>query len=339
MNVVQRIVARVDAFQQRRRWTAFPYAVVKKFGDDQAGYLAALVAYYGFFSLFPLLLVFVSVLGLLLRGNPSLQQSILDSALRSFPVIGTDISKNIHSISGSGAALAVGIVGTLWAGLGVTQAAQNAMNVVWDVPRKDRPNFLFSRLRGLLLLAVLGTVVVASTFAGGFAASGGTNSVLDVLLRVAGLLVSLLLNVVLFAVSYRVLTSRDLSWRDVLPGAIVAAMLWTVLQTVGGYYVTHQLKGATNVYGTFAIVIGLLVWIYLGAQVTLLCAEINVVRVEHLWPRSLQEPPLSDADERTMEQAAQAEERVDQERVEVEFDPSARTRERPPPPGDRQQAS
>jgi membrane protein len=339
MNVVQRIVARIDAFQRRRRWTAFPYAVVKKFGDDQAGYLAALIAYYGFFSLFPLLLVFVSVLGLLLRGNPSLQQSILDSALRSFPVIGTDISKNIHSISGNGAALAVGIVGTLWAGLGVTQAAQNAMNVVWGVPRKDWPNFLFSRLRGLLLLGVLGTAVVASTFAGGFAASGGTNSVLDVLLRVAGLVVSLLMNLALFAISFRVLTARDLSWRDVLPGAVTAMVAWTVLQTVGGYYVTHQLQGATNVYGTFAIVIGLLVWIYLGAQVTLLCAEINVVKANHLWPRSLQEPPLSEADERTMEQAAQAEERVDQERVEVEFDPSARTRERPSPPGDRQQAS
>ena len=226
--MIQRIVRAIDRFQQRHPAIAFPFAVNKKFGDDQAGYLAALIAYYGFFSLFPLLLVFVSVLGLLLRGNPSLQQSILDSALRSFPVIGTDISKNIHSISGSGAALAVGVVGTLWAGLGVTQAAQNAMNVVWDVPRKDRPNFLFSRLRGLLLLAVLGTVVVASTFAGGFAASGGTNSVLDVVLRVAGVLISLLLNLVLFAVSCRVLTKRDLSWRDVLPGAIVAAMV-TVL--------------------------------------------------------------------------------------------------------------
>jgi len=86
-------------------------------------------------------------------------------------------------------------------------------------------------------------------------------------------------------------------------------------------------------------VIGLLSWFYLLAQITILCAEINVVKVEHLWPRSLQQPPLSDADQRTMEKAAKAEERVDQERVEVEFDPSARTRERPPPPGDRQQAS
>src|SRR5437667_11016563 len=108
MNVVQRIVARVDAFQQRRRWTAFPYAVNKKFGDDQAGYLAALIAYYGFFSLFPLLLVLWSGLGLILRGDPNLQTKILNSALKNFPVIGTDIQRSIHSIKGSGLALAMG---------------------------------------------------------------------------------------------------------------------------------------------------------------------------------------------------------------------------------------
>src|SRR5256886_10798109 len=114
MNVVQRIVARVDAFQQRRRWTAFPYAVIKKFGDDQAGNLAALIAYYGFFSIFPLLLVFVTALGLLLHGDPSLQRSIEQSALRNFPVIGPQISENVHSISRNGLALGVGIAGTLW---------------------------------------------------------------------------------------------------------------------------------------------------------------------------------------------------------------------------------
>src|SRR5690349_13540864 len=102
--------------------TAFPYAVIKKFGDDQAGYLAALIAYYGFFSLFPLLLVFVSILGFVLHGNPSLQDQILNSALRNFPVIGPEITRNIHSVRGSGATLIIGALGTLWAGLGVTQA-------------------------------------------------------------------------------------------------------------------------------------------------------------------------------------------------------------------------
>src|SRR5947207_10896481 len=163
MSFIDRTVRRIDAFQAERRWLAFPIAVIKKFGDDRAGNLAALIAYYGFFSLFPLLLTFVSVLGLLLRNDPSLRDSIINSALRDFPVIGDQITRNIHAITGNGVALGIGIAGTLWAGLGVTMAAQNAMNQIWDVPRKDWPNFLKSRLRGLLLLAVLGTMTVAST--------------------------------------------------------------------------------------------------------------------------------------------------------------------------------
>src|SRR6266511_3973147 len=149
MNVVQRIVARVDAFQQRRRWTAFPYAVMKKFGDDQAGYLAALIAYYTFFSLFPLLLVFVTVLGMVLHGNPDLADSIQKSVLGQFPVIGTQIT--LGSLPGSGVALFVGALGTLYGGLGGVKAAQHAMDTIWDVPRKLRPNFMTSLKRAMLM--------------------------------------------------------------------------------------------------------------------------------------------------------------------------------------------
>jgi YihY family inner membrane protein len=314
---LQRSLRRIDDYQQRRRWLALPIAVFKKFGDDQAGNLAALIAYYGFFSMFPLLLVFVSVLGLVLRGDPRLQHSIVHSALRDFPVIGDQIAKNIHSISGSGVALAIGIVGTLWAGLGVTQAAQNSMNQIWDVPKKDWPNFLQTRLRGLLMLAILGSLTVGATFLSGLSTSGGPHALTGVL-SVAG---SLLLNLALFLVAFRVLTNRDLSNRVVLPGAATAAVIWTALQAVGGYYVTHQLKNASNVYGTFALVIGLLVWLYLGAQITLLCAEVNVVLVNGLWPRSLlQKPPLAEADRRTMSRGAKKEERIKEEEVSVSFE-------------------
>jgi YihY family inner membrane protein len=328
MNTVQRLLQRIDDAQQSHRLLGFMFAVMKKFGGDEAGNLAALIAYYGFFSLFPLLLVFASVLGMVLRDHPALQQTILDSALRNFPVIGgRDIVKNIHAIQGAGASLVVGIVGTLWGGLGVTQATQNAMNRIWGVPRKDRPNFVFSRLRGLLMLLILGTLLIASTFAGGLGASGGS---LGILLRVVGIGLSLLLNFVLFALAYRVLTALPLRWGDVAPGAAVAAVLWSLLQVFGGYYVTHQIEGASNVYGTFAIVIGLLVWIYLGAQITLYCAEINVVRVRHLWPRSLVPPPLSTADKQTLAAGAKAEQQRPEERIDVEFDPSA-DRGRPSP--------
>jgi len=314
---LQRTLRKIDDVQRRSPWLAFPFAVFKKFGDDQAGNLAALIAYYGFFSLFPLLLTFVSVLGLLLPGHPGLRDTILHSALRDFPVLGDQIAKNVHALAGNGVALAIGIAGTLWAGMGVTQAAQNAMNQIWDVPRKDRPNFLKSRLRGLLMLGILGTLTVGATFMSGLSTSGGPAAVMAVL----GIAGSFLINLALFLVAYRVLTVRDLSWGDVFPGAAVAAVIWTALQSLGGYYVTHQLKNASNVYGTFALVIGLLVWLYLGAQVTLLAAEINVVQVNGLWPRSImQKPPLGDADRRSMERGARVEERIPQETVDASFD-------------------
>jgi YihY family inner membrane protein len=306
------VVRRVDEAHQRHPWIAFPVAVVKKFGDDQAGNLAALVAYYGFFSLFPLMLVFVTILGMALRGNPDLQQRIQQSALADFPVIGDQISQNVHSLSGSGPVLVIGIVLALWAGLGVMKSMQTAMNTVWNVPYRQRPNFFVSILKALLMLVVLGVVTVASAAAGAVGAGSGNR-----LLGVLGLALSLGLNLVLFLLAFRILTTEDVSWGDVFPGAAVAAVTWTLLQAVGGYYVSHQLQGASETYGTFATVIGLLAWLYLGAQMTLVSAEVNVVRKRHLWPRSIVQPPLTGADKHALEHYAEQEERRPEEEVQV----------------------
>lgn len=121
MNPVERTFRRVDAVQRRIPWLAFPFAVFKKFGDDQAGGLAALIGYYGFFSMFPLLLLFVSVLGFLLPGDPGLRQEIVHSALAQFPVIGTEIGRKagVHGLTGTWLSAAVGAGGALWAGLGL----------------------------------------------------------------------------------------------------------------------------------------------------------------------------------------------------------------------------
>jgi YihY family inner membrane protein len=320
MKATDRIVTRLDDYQQQRGWVAFPLAVFKKFGDDRAGNLAALIAYYGFFSLFPLLLVLVSILGLVLRGNASLQASIVDSALAQFPIIGDQIKSNMKALTGGGAgvALGVGTVGALWAGLGVTQATQNAMNDVWDVPFKGRPNFLKSRLRGLIMLVVLGSITLASTFLAGLGTATGE---LGFLLRAVGFIGSLLLNLVAFLIAYRVLTERELSWQDVFPGAAFAAVAWGIVLAVGSFYVSHTLKNATQVYGFFGFVLGLLAWIYLGAQIMLLGAEINVVRAKRLWPRSLKGPPLTPADKRTLVRKGGVEERIPEESVDVAFHP------------------
>src|SRR6266508_4008689 len=154
MKSADRLLRRADSQHQERAWIAFPYAVMKKFGDDQAGNLAALIAYYGFLSLFPLMLVLVTLLGMLLRDNPELQDAIRTSALANFPVIGEEISKNVHSLRGSGLALGIGLAVAVWAGLG-------------------RPNFWLSLRRAMLMLLVLGVITVASAAAASVGAGSG----------------------------------------------------------------------------------------------------------------------------------------------------------------------
>ena len=82
----------------------------------------------------------------------------------------------------------------------------------------------------------------------------------------------------------------------------------------------HTIKRASNVYGTLALVIGLLVWIYLGGQLTLLCAEINVVRVRRLWPRGLVQPPFTEADQRAMRAGTLVEQRRPEQQITVTFE-------------------
>ncbi|HYV15988.1 MAG TPA: YhjD/YihY/BrkB family envelope integrity protein [Conexibacter sp.] len=309
-----------DRLQRRRSVLGFPIAVLKKFSDDHAGGLAALIAYYGFFSLFPLLLVLVTVLGYVLQGDPDLYRRIVDSALGQFPVIGDDLK--VNALSGSTVALVIGLAAALWAGLGVTLAGQRAMDEVWGVPHRRRRNFLTSRLRGLLVLGVLGLLNVAISSGVGLIVSGlGPSSAV----RVAGFAVSLVLDVLLFWAVFRLLTADEIPTRQLVMGIVIAALGWAGLQTLGGIYVNHVVRRADATYGVFAIVLGLLSWLYLGAQVLLYAAEANVVRARRLWPRSLFEP-ITEADRQVLTTTARVQERREGERVEVTFAP----RDEPP---------
>jgi YihY family inner membrane protein len=311
----------VDRWQQATPVTAFPAAVLKKFLDDRGSHLGALIAFWGFFSLFPLLLAFVSILGFLLEGDPGFQQDVLNSTVAQIPVIGDQLGRDAESLKGSGAALAIGIIGAVWAGLGVTLSIGNALDEIWGVRRMDRPDFVHSRLRGLAVLAVLGTANVVSTAVVALARAGTIQPPVAGVLSFAG---SALIDLMLYVVAFRVLTSAAVSSRQVLPGAIVGTISWLGLQTLGGLYVEQVVARSSETYGVFAAVIGLLSWLLVAAQLTLVAAEVNVVADQRLWPRSFF-GGLEVADRRALRTAAEAEQRDPRERIVVTFEePSQR---------------
>lgn len=315
------LVARLDRYQQTHAWLAFPVAVAKKFGQDQAGNLAALISYYAFFSFFPLLLAFVTVLGFVLAGNPDTERRVMHTITEQFPALGGQIVPAGKPITGSGFGLAVGLVLAVWAGLAVANAAQNGFNTVWQVPLADRPGLLRRTLRSIALVAVLGVNILVTTAISTL--SSGATSLrvgLDVgarLLLVAG---SLAVNVAMFTLAFRLLTERHVRFRTVIPGAVLAAVGWQVLQWFGGYFITRKLSSSGSTYGTFAVVIGLLTWFFILGQLVLAATELNVVAARRLWPRSLAGPPTTDADRRAYRGYAAMQRLAPGVRIEVRFD-------------------
>lgn len=307
----------LDRFQTRHRPTAFAVGVIRKFQDDRAGRLAALVSYYGFFSVFPALLALVTVLGFLLEHHSGLRDSIQSSALSQFPVIGKDLGEAVGTgLSGNVPALVIGVLGSMWAGMGAIQAAQDAMNGIWDVPRTEDPNFLVKRLRSLLTLSLIAVMFVANAVVPQLL----SRVLAGALGMIALLVASLVVDSLVFIVAFKLLTVAEVAWRDMVPGAVVAAVGYVALQRLGVFYVQHVLQGATGTYGTFGIVLGLLSWMYLLTRWIVLAAEVDVVRVRGLWPRSLFPQGLTRGDQRS--EAAQATETTLSRdmRVDVSFD-------------------
>jgi YihY family inner membrane protein len=316
------IVERLDRFQQSHPRAGVPVAVIYKFVDDQGNYLAALITYYGFLSLFPLLLLSSTILSFVLHGNPHLQQKLLDSALGQFPIVGTQLAEP-QGLSGNAVGLTIGILGTLYGGLGVAQAAQNAMNTMWRIPRNSRPNPLKSRVRSLLLLLVVGLSLIATT---ALAALGSVFNGLGIGTKIALGIATFALNAAVFTIAFRVATARDITLRQTVPGAIAAAVAWQGLQYFGALYVGDVVKGATEINSVFAVVLGLIAWIYLEAVIVVLAVEYNSVRSLGLYPRALLTPftdavDLTDADERSYTQQAEATRAKGFQEINVEFDP------------------
>src|SRR4051812_49319998 len=299
----KRAANRLDELQQRHPQLGYPIAVFRKYSDDQASNLANLLAYWAFFSMFPLLLVGITIMGFVGIGSGTFKQ-----VLTTLPLIGPGIQSQ-NGLTGNPVALVLGILTALWSGLAVFNTAQTAFDSVWEVPVAERPGFVSKLVRSLKALVVLGVGFVVTLGLSGVATGGDAIRVhLPLILRLGVGLVTIALDIFGFCLAYTFLTKRDLTFREVLPGAVFAGVLFFLLQLGGTALVTHGAQGHTGATGSIATVLGMLWWFSLQGQAVLYGAEINVVKVEQLWPRGLVDAPDTEADERAY--SAYAEERT-----------------------------
>jgi YihY family inner membrane protein len=317
---------RLDRYQRRHGWLGLPLGVIYKFYDDRGNQLSAAITYYGFVALFPLLLLLFSAAGFFLEGDPTLRRELENSVISGFPLIGTQLRDNIKSFHGSTLWIVVGVLGTLYGGTGVMQAAQAGFNRIYGVPRNEQPNPLQGRLRSLALLCLLGVgVLISAALAIALSTANDLSRQLDPLVHALGYLLSFALAVALFTGAFQLLTARTLHFRRVLRGGVFVAVCWELLQIGGGVLVAHEIKHANAVYGTFALVLGAILWIYLQAIALMLAAELNAVLQYRLWPRALLTPftdavTLTDADRRAYSLYAAAQRFKGFEHVETHFD-------------------
>jgi YihY family inner membrane protein len=311
-------VARLDAKQQEKPALAIPIATLKKYSEDKSSNLASMMAFWGFFSIFPLMLAAVTVLGYTLPESD--KERILAQISGYFPLLGKD-TKEMAGLDGSMLALVVGLLAALWSGSAVIRIVQDAFNSVWEVPQVERPKLLEQIKRSMLALSTIGLGLVASTFLLGFVS--GNNPAIDLgpLGRVLGFAAAIVLDIGLFVLAFRMLTDRAITTKDVLPGAVFAGTTFWLLGTLSSVIITRHLSSASTTYGTFATVITVLWWFYLQAQLTLVGAQMNVVLKRKYWPRALIDAPSTDADKRLLEDFVKARQMVKDQQIEVEPEP------------------
>jgi YihY family inner membrane protein len=315
MNPAEKAIRAVDATQRRYTPTAFLFGVIKKYGDDNGGVLVSNLAYSAFVSLFPLLLILVTILGLVAAASPSIRTEVLNAVAGQVPLLGKTLTGNVHELKRSSTiGLIVGFVGLIWGVTGLAQAGLFTMEQVWNLPGPSRPGYVQRLGRAMLFLCLLGGGVIVTT---GLASL--TNVVKGfwsvILIDVA----TVAFNAGMYLGVFRALTPKGVPTRNLLHGAITGGVLWTVLQVLGTWLVHHFLH-SDSVYGVFATVLGLLAWVYLACEITVYSAEINVVLARRLWPRAIVQPPLTEADRASMALQALQNQRRPEQHIEVTFD-------------------
>lgn len=270
------------------------WAVFKKYGEDDGAKLAATIAYFGFFSIFPALLAGVSIVGFVLQGNPELRDRVIEATVDQIPMVGSVVGEG--GLQGSGLAIVTGLIGAIWGGLSSMDALQRALNVVNGVPWHERTQGALARIKGLSMFAIVG--------AGSLLTVGLTSLIAAIDLpgvsRFGIHAGNVLVNFLIVLLAFRLLTDRKWSMADLVPGAFFGGTGFYLLQSLGTRLIARYVSNASATYGTFAVVIGLLWWFHLSAQVMLLGAELNAVRADKLHPRALVQDALMAGDYRTL---------------------------------------
>lgn len=310
--MIGRVLAWADAFQRRHGLLGFPYAVVKKYGDDDGGRQAALITYYGFLSIFPLLLLGVSVLSKVLVDHPALREQLIDELVPK--ELQPTVENAVTTMPSAGVPFLLGLIGLLLAGTGVVFSAYETLNHLAGVPRRSRFGYLERYARVLLILVVVlvgGVAAAALTVASG--ALPDVNG-LEQFVAAAGTAVVVFVVLVLAA---KMLIARPVPFRALWPAAALGAMAISVVLAVGTRLLAALVTRSGAIYGSFATVVGGFTLFYLVSQVLLYSAEAAIVRHARLWPRAFDLSRPTPADIRALTRLATEQERLPTERIQM----------------------
>jgi YihY family inner membrane protein len=285
MNALQKQINKVDAYQQRHRLPGFIYAVIKKYGDDGAGYWAALLTYYGFLALFPLLMVLTTVAHSVLGSHPDLEQTVLSGVTDYFPILGSQLSDHIHGLKSNGLALFAGIVFSIYGARGVAEVFRRGLRKVWGMESKKTDGFPKELIRSLAIIVIGGLGFLSASIIASLAAAAGHGWGF----RLASVGINLFILFWLFNFLIYASLPKHVAFKDTRLGAACAAIGLVILQLLGGYILAQHLKRLDALYSTFAITLGLLFWLYIQSQIIYYANEIAVVSSKKLWPRKFSE--------------------------------------------------
>jgi membrane protein len=261
---------KLDKLGERWKWFATVLRVQKRYGELNGNYLASAVTLSAFLSLFPLLLFALAVVGFVAAGTPDLAHDVVNKLGLTGDAARGITSAVAKAQESRRAASVIGVIGLLWSGLGLVAAFQYAINAAWQVTGRGWRD----KLSGLMWLG--GSTLL-------FLTSFLTSAVLRWLpgyLAPLGVLAGLSVNFALWVWTFKVLATRDVGWKALVPGAVVGALGFEVLKYVGGYYVPKAVTSASALYGTLGVVFATLAWLLFFGRLVVYAAVTNVVRWE-----------------------------------------------------------